>query len=84
MNNSGQTLGLAILSSIFIFIIGMMTINFLLDELTNARVDLNCSDGASISDASKLLCLLIDTSVPYWILLIFSISMGAIIARMYL
>lgn len=80
----GQTMGLAIMSAIFIFIIGMMSINFIITEVTNARTDLNCSDGANISDASKLTCLIIDTSIPYWILLIFSVSMGGIIARMYL
>jgi len=84
MNKLGQNMGLAILSAVFVFIVGMMTVNFLLDEVTNARTDLNCANGADISDASKLLCLVIDTNVPYWILLVFSISIGGIIAKMYL
>lgn len=77
-------MGLAIMSCFFVFIIGMLAINLLLDEVTNARTNLNCSDGANISDGTKLLCLVTDTTIPYWILLIFSISIGAITARMFL
>jgi hypothetical protein len=84
MNNKGQTLGLAILSSIFIFIIGMMIINFIMPEVTDFRINLNCADAEAISDGTKLLCLVGGTVVPYWILLIFSIIVGAIVSRMTL
>jgi hypothetical protein len=84
MNNKGQTLGLAILSSVFIFIIGMMIINFIIPEVTEFRINLNCADASSISDGTKLLCLVGGTAVPYWILLIFSIIVGAIVSRMTL
>ncbi len=82
MNNRGQTMGITIISAIMIFIIGMMSINFILGEVTTARTDLSCSDSDNISDGTKILCLLIDTNVPYFILLVFSISFGAIIARL--
>ena len=72
------------MSAIVIFIIGMMAINFILPEVSDARVNLSCSDVDNISDGSKLLCLLIDTQVPYFIWLVFSISMGAILVRMRL
>jgi len=78
----GQTMGIAILSAIVIFIIGMMCINFVLTEVTTARVDLSCSDVDNISDGTKMLCLIVDTNVPYFIWLVFSISLGAVIARM--
>jgi hypothetical protein len=84
MNNKAQTLGLAILSSVFIFIIGMMIINFIIPEVTEFRINLNCADASSISDGTKLLCLVGGTAVPYWILLIFSIIVGAIVSRMTL
>jgi uncharacterized membrane protein len=84
MNNKGQTLGLAILSSIFIFISGLMIINFIIPEVTEFRINLNCADAEAISDGTKLLCLVGGTAVPYWILLIFSIIVGAIVSRMTL
>jgi len=80
----GQTLGITIVALIFVFIIGMMTINFLFDEVSTFRVNLNCADAAAITDGTKLLCLVVDTSIPYWIFLIFSITIGAVVARMYL
>ena len=84
LNKRGQTMSIAILSSVVIFIIGMLCINFLLTEVSTARVDLSCSDTANISDGTKFLCLLVDVQVPYFIWLVFSISMGAILVRMKL
>ncbi len=81
MNKKGQTMGIAILSAIVIFIIGIMAINFLLPEVSTARINLSCDDAANISDGTKFLCLIVDTQIPYFIWLIFSISMGAILAR---
>jgi len=78
----GQTMGIAILSAIVIFIIGMMCINFVLTEVTTARTELSCTDVDNISDGTKMLCLIVDTNVPYFIWLVFSISLGAVIARM--
>jgi len=66
MNNEAQTLGIAIITAIFIFIIGMVALTFLLDEVTTATTDLQCSV-ANISDGTKLLCLAVDSTVPYWI-----------------
>ena len=83
MNNKGQTLGIAIVTTIFVFAIGIIAINFLMPEVTNARVALNCSD-ATISDGTKLLCLVFDSVVPYWIWLVISVSIGLIIARLNL
>jgi hypothetical protein len=80
----GQTLGITIIGIIFVFIIGLMSINFLFDDITNARIDLNCANATAISDGTKLLCLTVDSVIPYWIFLIFSIVIGAIAARMYL
>jgi hypothetical protein len=84
MNKKGQTMGLAILSAIFVFITGMMIINFIIPEVNDFRINLNCADAESISDGTKLLCLVGGTAVPYWILLIFSILVGAIVSRLSL
>jgi hypothetical protein len=82
VNKRGQTLGVSIISAIFIFIIGMMCINFLMDEIVTFRVNMNCESASSISDSTKLLCLATDATIPYWILLVFSVLVGGITARL--
>lgn len=81
MNNKAQsTLGIAIVGAIMFFIIGMMSINFIKDAVTDVRLgtNLNCSD-LTISDATKLTCLGIDLVVPYFIVIIISVSFGGVI-----
>jgi len=84
MKHKKAQLGLAIISAIFVFIVGMLIINFLMDEVTNFRVNMDCSNYSGISDGTKLLCLVGDTVVIYWIWLVFSIVIGIIIARLNL
>ena len=71
------------MSAIFVFIVGIMFINFIMPEVSTTRIDLNCADAENISDGTKLLCLVVGVTIPYWIILIFSIAMGFIIARIY-
>jgi len=82
MNKKGQTLGMAILIAITIFIVGMLCVNFLKPEITRARdaANLDC-DGATISDGTKLTCLAVDIIVPYVIVIIFSVAGGIIMSR---
>ena len=80
----GQTMGLAIINTIFIFLVGFMILNLLMPEITQARTDLSCASPSEIHDGTKLLCLMTDATVPYWILLVFSIGIGLITARMKL
>jgi len=75
------SIGIVIISAIFIFIIGMATINLILPEVTNFRIDMNCADADSISDSTKLTCLVGDLTIPYFILIILSISLGGILSR---
>lgn len=84
MNKKGQTMGLAVLSAIIIFIIGLMIVNFIMPEVTNVRAGLSCASASSISDGTKMLCLIIDTVVPYWVLIVFSVITGIITARLVL
>jgi len=79
---SGQTLGIAIIMSIGIFLIGMMAMNFLMPEVTRTvdSDNLDC-DNSSISDGTKLTCLAVDSTVPYFILAILSVTIGIITAR---
>jgi hypothetical protein len=83
MNKKGS-LGLAIVSSIVVFIIGLMMINFVMPEVTTFRTDMNCADAANISDGTKLLCLAGDATVPYFILIVFSLVIGGLTSRMRL
>jgi len=82
MNKNGG-IGFAILMSIGIFVVGFTMLNFLLPEVSDLRVNLNCDSPDTIHDGNKLLCLaLVDLTVPYWILLILSIGLGAITSRL--
>jgi len=85
MKKKGQTLGLSVIIAITIFIVGMMSINFLTPEVTRAitATNLDCSNPLS-SDGTKLTCLTVDLVVPYFILLILSIVGGLVTARLLL
>ena len=76
-------MGLVIIVGIMIFIIGMMSINFVKDEVTRARdsTSLDCSN-TDISDATKLTCLAVDIVVPYFIVIVFSLAGAGIVARL--
>lgn len=84
-NKHGQTLGIAVIAAIMIFIVGMLSINFVKPAVTEARdaAHLNCAD-PTISDGTKMLCLTVDLVVPYFIILIFSAAGGLIVARFVL
>jgi hypothetical protein len=81
INNRGQSLGLSIMAFILVIIVGFSLINFLMPEITDARTNLSCSDGENIADGNKLLCLVFDITIPYWIWIIMAIAIGAITAR---
>ena len=82
-NKRGQTLGIAIVATIFVFIVGILTINFLFPEINTFRTAMGCATPAAISDGTKLLCLAASATVPYWIILIFSITIGALAGRIF-
>jgi len=86
MNKKGQTLGMAVLVMITIFIVGMLSVNYLKPEITRTRDsdNLDCSNTDNISDGTKLTCLVVDVVVPYFIVLIFSVSGGIITARFFI
>ena len=84
MNNKGQTMGLAILSFLAVLIVGLTLVNFLMPEVTTFRADMSCASVDTISDGTKLLCLFGDATVPYVIVLIVSLAIGGITARLNL
>jgi hypothetical protein len=82
MNKKAQSVGLAIMGIIFVIIMGFAMINFLFNEVDLARAGLSCASPNSISDGSKLLCLIVDLTIPYWIWIVLSIGVGLILARL--
>lgn len=77
-------MGLAILSFLAVLIIGLMFVNFLMPEVTTFRAEMSCASPTAISDGTKLLCLFGDATIPYFIVLIVSLGIGAITARLNL
>ena len=83
MNNRGQ-MGIAVIAAIMIFMVGMLVINILKPEVTTARSaasGLDCAN-TTITDGTKLTCLVVDFTVPYFILIVFSAAGGFITARL--
>ncbi len=85
MNKKSQTLAISIMVALFLFMLGMMAVNFLKDEVTTARDsnNLDCED-SGISDGNKLTCLAVDFVIPYFMITIISVSGGFITARFIL
>lgn len=71
------SLYMGIIFAIFFFLFGMIMISLMKDGVTSARTDADCTN-SSISDGNKLVCLGLDSSVPYYILGILTLVFGFI------
>ena len=82
MNKKAEA-GLAIVAAIMIFIVGMVSINLLKDDITIVRgaTGMNCTNVAAISDGTKLACLAVDATIPIAILAVFAVAGGLIINK---
>jgi ABC-type dipeptide/oligopeptide/nickel transport system permease component len=82
MVNKKGNIMLGIVSGIFIFLIGMILINFFKTDIGLLRGSdyLDCS--GNISSGTKLVCLLFDMTIPYFIISIISIAATYIILRL--
>lgn len=82
MNKKGN-IGISIIVAIMIFMVGTVTVNILKPEIDNARAAdaLDCSN-ISISDGTKLTCLAVDATVPYFIVVVLAAAGGMITARL--
>lgn len=81
MNNKGQTVLIAVFFAFFLYLFGIVFINFIIPDVDTARSALSCSD-TTISDGSRLLCLFVTTPVVYFIMALLSIVGGIIIERL--
>ena len=79
--NKKATVFSAVMVAIIIFMIGMLMVNFLKPEVDTARTGLNCTSPAT--DGTKVMCLFVDGSIPYFFVLIFSVA-GGLIADKFL
>jgi hypothetical protein len=83
MDNKRGSLGLSIIFVLFFWVIGFGCVNFIMDEVYNTTVQLNC-DSTTISAGTMFLCLALDTTVIYFIMTILSIMLGAITSKLLL
>ena len=81
MNKKGNMFS-ALMIVFMLFIIGMTITNFLMPEVSQARIDADCTNAAGITDGTKLMCLFIDSTIIYWIVLVFSIIGGIIVDKL--
>ena len=82
MNSKGQ-LGVAIVVVITFFMVGMVSLNFLRNEVTDARAidSMDCSNATAISDGTKFSCLAVDLIIPGFIIGIILTAGGLIASR---
>jgi len=74
MNKKGSVfLGLSL--GIFIFVIGVLIMPFLLDDVTTFRTEMNCSTD-TISNGAKITCLYGGALIPYYIWFFSSLAVG--------
>jgi hypothetical protein len=64
--------------------VGMIVANFFKTPIDDARSALDCSNTAGITDGTKLLCLNVDITLIYFIILVVSIAGGAILDKLLL
>jgi len=64
---------------LFIYIMGVLFLPFILDDIDSSRLNLDCSNSSAISDGTKLTCLGISGLVPYYIWFFISVALGYII-----
>jgi len=85
MNNKGQSILMGVVVGFFLFLIGMVLLNYIdadtwVDGEDSLINELNCDD-SGISDGTKLTCLIGEAIVPYFIIGIISAAGGIITAR---
>lgn len=78
MDRRGQlgTLGFSVIVAVMLFMVGMLTINLLTPQIDQTRLDLSCSTPGSISDGTKLTCLITDGVIPYFFVIVMAAAGG--------
>ena len=69
---------LGVTIAIVVYIFGILFLPFIADDVDTFRINMNCSN-SSITDSSKLACLVGDLTIPYFIWILVSIAIGFIV-----
>lgn len=82
MNRRGSII-IGIMTGLMVFIAGVIMIDFFKPEIDTIRDSsvLDCTNSTAISDGTKVTCLLLDATIPYWIIIILALAGGFIIDR---
>lgn len=76
MNKRGS-LFFGVSIGLFIFVMGVLFIPFLTDDITTFRTNMDCTN-MSITDGTKIACLQSDLLIPYLIWFFVSLALGLI------
>ena len=71
---------MVVMTALIIFMVGMTMINFIKPEVTPAYSSISCGSTPA-TDGTKVLCLVVDTALPYFILLVLSLVGGLVVDR---
>jgi hypothetical protein len=72
---------LGLLFALIIWIFGILVLSFFLDDITQSRVDLNCSNPTAITSGTMVTCLVENLVTPLWIITFSSLALGLILGR---
>lgn len=79
MKNKRGSMFLGIALGLFMFIMGVLILPYLTDDVSVARTALSCAESESISGGNQLSCLFVGALVPYYIWFFSSLSIGLLI-----
>jgi uncharacterized membrane protein len=77
MKNKKGNIFFGVVIALFLWIMGVLFLPYIIDDVDTTRIDLSCSD-TSISSGNKLTCLETDIVVPYLIWFFASLAIGYI------
>jgi hypothetical protein len=78
MNKKGSIF-LGVSLGIFIFIMGVLILPYITDDVATFRVALDCANSGSITNGTMITCLFGGAVVPYYIWLFTALALGLVI-----
>jgi len=82
VGKKSQAAMVGLMIGIFILMMGLIFIDPIKDVITEVRgtTQLDCSN-STISDGNKMTCLVVDLTLPYFIVVVFSLAGGWMAAK---
>jgi hypothetical protein len=81
MINKKGNMFFGVIIGIFIFVMGILFVPFVTDDISTTRTALNCSS-TNITSGTMITCLSIDLVIPYFIWFFVSIVLGYIVGSL--